>query len=233
MTEGSTEPERLAIYIKSLPGFEKYTQIDGNYGHVGAALADAVLQSNNDYERNVRHRIARIRKMYARETSLQDLKQLLQRITAAEFLDWNGTRKPATFLDLVGLLGREGVNTEDDLRKWLPGEESSTKLREIHFIGPKTVDYLRILVGLPFAAMDRHLLGFLECAGIGKFNYARSQEIVHRAADLLGLDRAHLDHSIWRYMKGGKAAVPGGTRLHLGCARSADRRKSHSAKLFR
>ena len=75
----SREPERLVDYIRSLSRFEIYTQIDGNYGHVGAILADAILQSNNDYERNVRSRIARVREMYARETSLEDLKRLLQR----------------------------------------------------------------------------------------------------------------------------------------------------------
>ena len=71
----SREPERLVDYIRSLSRFEIYTQIDGNYGHVGAILADAILQSNNDYERNVRSRIARVREMYARETSLEDLKR--------------------------------------------------------------------------------------------------------------------------------------------------------------
>jgi hypothetical protein len=77
----SREPERLMDYIRSLSRFEIYTQIDGNYGHVGAILADAILQSNNNYERNVRSRIARVREMYARETSLEDLKRLLQRKT--------------------------------------------------------------------------------------------------------------------------------------------------------
>jgi hypothetical protein len=66
--------------------------------------------------------------------------------------------------------------------------------------------HLKILVGLSVAAMDRHLFGFLERAGIGKLNYERSQEIVHRTADLMKLDRALLDHSIWLYMSGGKAA---------------------------
>jgi hypothetical protein len=87
------------------------------------------LQSNNNYERNVRHRIKRIREVYASNTSLQDLKRLLKQITAAEFLDWDGTRKPKTFLDLVDLLERDGVNTEDELREWLQREGSSEKLR--------------------------------------------------------------------------------------------------------
>lgn len=206
---GSREPERLVGYIRSLSGFEKYTQVDGNYGHVGAILADAILQSNNNYERNVRRRVARIREVYKHETSLEDLKRLLQRVTAQEFLKWNGTRKPKTFCDLVDLFEREGVNTEKDLREWLEREGSSAKLREIRFIGLKTVDYFRILVGLPYAAMDRHLFAFLKRAGIEVgHNYERGQEIIHRAADLMELNRAYLDHSIWRYMSSGAEAVP-------------------------
>jgi hypothetical protein len=196
-------------YIESLSDFKKYTQIDGNYGHVGAILADAVLQSNNKYERTVRPRIARIREEYARQTSLDNLKLVLKRVTAQEFLKWNGTRKPKTFCDLIVLLERERVNTEIDLRNWLDRDGSSAKLRKIRFIGPKTVDYLKILVGLPYAAMDRHLFGFIERVGIEVgHNYDRAQNIIHRAADIMELNRAHLDHSIWRYMSSGVQAVP-------------------------
>lgn len=203
-----TEPEQLVNYIGSLPDFKVYTQIDGNYGHVGATLADAVLQAANNYERTVRPRIERIRQTYARETNLNDLKRLLQRATAKELLNWNG-RRAKTFLELVDLLDREGVDTEDDLRGWLRRDGSGAKLCNIRFIGPKTVDYLKILVGFPLAAMDRHLFKFLELAGIGKLNYERDyergQEVVHNAADLMKLNRAHLDHSIWRYMSGSGA----------------------------
>jgi endonuclease III len=203
-------PEQLAAYISSLSNFVKYTEIDGNYSHVGATLADAVLQSNNDYERNVRRRIARIRTIYAGAPKLSDLKRLLLRIKVQEFLDWKGTRKLGTFLDLVDLLQREVVDTEDDLRQWLSVPDSREKLLAIRFIGPKTADYLKILVGLPVAAMDRHLLGFLELAGLGKLSYPTGQDVVHKTADLMQLDRAHLDHSIWRYMSSGKASAVDG-----------------------
>jgi hypothetical protein len=36
--------------------------------------------------------------------------------------------------------------------------------------------------------------------GLGKLSYGRGQEIVHQTADLMGMDRAHMDHSIWRYI---------------------------------
>jgi len=212
-------PEQLAAYINSLSDFVKFTEIDGNYGHIGATLADAVLQANNNYERNVRSRIVRIRTLYADAPRLSDLRRVLLRITIQEFLNWNGIRKPSTFLDLVDLLQREVVDTEDDLRQWLSTPDSHEKLLAIRFIGPKTADYLKILVGLPVAAMDRHLLGFLELAGLGKLSYPAGQDVVHRTADLMQLDRAHLDHSIWRYMSGSKVSAIHGMPV---CGQPAD-----------
>lgn len=41
--EVGSEAERVANYIKSLKGFEKHSP-GGNYGHVGATLANAILQ---------------------------------------------------------------------------------------------------------------------------------------------------------------------------------------------
>ena len=138
--------EQVASYIRSLPGFEKRQQ-GGDYNHVGATLANVVLQSNNNYERTVRPRIKRIREKYADATTLHDLDRVLKQIGPQEFLRWNGTRKPKTFLELIDLLLREGVNSERDLREWLKKEGSEAKLLKIRFIGQKSVDYLKIWSG--------------------------------------------------------------------------------------
>ena len=201
---------RLAQFILSRPGFVIYTKIDGNYGHIGAALADAVLQSNNHYARSVRPRIARIRERYAAHRDLRALQILLKAISVHDFLNWQGKRRAKTFQDLIDLLDRDEVNTEQDLRQWLEQEDSRTKLLSIKFIGPKTVDYLKILVGLPCAAMDRHLNTFLENAGCRNLSYEMAQDLVHRTARLMNINPAHLDHSIWRYMSGDTTPVPCG-----------------------
>ncbi len=198
---------RLVAYIRSLPDFEIYTAIDGNYGHLGATLADAVLQANNNYERNVRRRIGEIREQHPTAMNLSGLRELLRSMTTQEFLRWRGTRKSRTFNDLTALLEAEGVNTEADLGGWLKKDGSRAKLIAIRFIGDKTADYLKILVGLPVAAVDRHLLLFLGEAGLGGLDYASAQDVIHRAADLMALDRAYLDHSIWRYMSS-RAVAP-------------------------
>jgi hypothetical protein len=201
-TAKKSGPGKLADYIRSLPNFVMYSENGESYGHIGATLADAVLQANSNYELTVRKRVANIRKEYSNETSLGALNQLLKKVTIQDFLQWNGTRKPETFLRLVSLLQSEGVNTEDDLREWLQRDDSGAKLRNIPSVGPKTVDYLKILVGLSEAAIDRHMLNFIDRAGLGKMNYEQAKELIHQTADLMKLDRANLDHSIWRYMSG-------------------------------
>jgi len=56
---------KLAKYVKRLDDFIHYETYDGDYNHMGAIVADAVLQRNMKYESHVRPRIDRIRKDYA------------------------------------------------------------------------------------------------------------------------------------------------------------------------
>ena len=36
----------LVAYVHTLPDFQHYTSIDGAYDHIGATVADAILQAN-------------------------------------------------------------------------------------------------------------------------------------------------------------------------------------------
>jgi len=107
---------------------------------------------------------------------------------------------PMRFEAVLALFLHEGVDTEAELRDWLWHSDGATKLRTIQGIGPKTADYFKILVGIPESAIDRHLLGFLLMAGIGPVGYEEAQAIINATADLMGVGRAHSDHSIWQYM---------------------------------
>ncbi len=60
---------------------------------------------------------------------------------------------------------------------------------------------ISVLVGIPAVAIDRRLLKFLNIAGINCDSYIDAQEVINVASDLLGHDRAHLDHRIWQYME--------------------------------
>jgi hypothetical protein len=48
------------------------------------------------------------------------LSQNSSRKSVFRFLEWKEPRKSQTFRHLIDLLAQEGVNTEDELREWLP-----------------------------------------------------------------------------------------------------------------
>jgi hypothetical protein len=62
------------------------------------------------------------------------------------------------------------------------------------------VYYLRILVGIPAVAVDVHVMRFLRFAGIKAVSYQEACRLVSAAADRMGIDRAVLDDSIWKFM---------------------------------
>jgi hypothetical protein len=143
--------EHLAEYIRELGDqFKIYEDIDGNYGHIGATIADAILQANRDYEKIVRPRVDAIREKYAKYTTTTALDELLNSITICQFLNYKGKDR---------------------------------------------------LVGFPTAAPDIHLTDFLEEASIPYRNYDDAKDIINNCADILQVDRGHLDHSIWQYRR--------------------------------
>jgi thermostable 8-oxoguanine DNA glycosylase len=107
---------------------------------------------------------------------------------------------------VVALFLAEGIETQNDLKQWLLTASNLHKLRAIKGIGPKTIDYFKILVGISTSAIDRHLHAFLGLAGLAGCNYVQAQSIINAAADLLGQSKAYFDHSIWQYMSQSAAA---------------------------
>jgi len=195
-----SDPQRLARYVQSLPDFKFYETIDGNYDHIGATVADAVLQANNKYATHVKPRVNRILFQYPEARTTRSVLHLLESITATEYLDWRGEDRAERFNHILELFSKEDIEVEADLREWLSQETNLLKLKSIKGIGPKTIDYFKILVGISTSAIDRHLLNFLEYAGLTPCGYMDAQAIINATADILFVDRAFFDHSIWQFM---------------------------------
>jgi hypothetical protein len=199
---------RLVQHIESLTDFV-YHHVDPPYGHIGATIADSVLQANNKYDTHVTPRIQRILRRWPNAKTVTALVDLMRSVPAVTFLNWNGEDRAGRFISILNLLGREHVESEAELHSWLTKDANSRKLLAINGVGPKTVDYLKIMVGLQSIAIDRRLLKFFAKAGIamtpGDYDVAR--DILKRAAAFLSIPQADFDHSIWRYM-GGEHIAP-------------------------
>jgi len=195
-----TDPENLAHYVRSLPDFVIYETIDGNYNHIGATAADAVLQANMRYATHVKPRVNRILETYPEARTTTAVLQLLEEVSATEFLNWRGQDRAERFSSVLHLLASEHIETEANLRDWLLKDTNLLKLRSIKGIGLKTADYFKILVGFSTSAIDRHLLKFLGLAGLAPSGYSKAQAVINATADIMSVDRAYFDHSIWQYM---------------------------------
>lgn len=194
----------LSEFINGLPDFIVVTEIDGNYQHLGAIIADAVLQANRNYETQVRHRIKRIREKFPDANTLSGVKKAISENTTSHFLDWKDLDRTKRFEEIVVFFSTEDIETENDLKEWLMDEENVIKLKKIKGIGPKTIDYFKILTGIQTCAIDRRLLDFLKQAGIEVSSYNEAKEIINSAADIMNIERAYFDHSIWKYMEKNK-----------------------------
>lgn len=211
-----SDAEKIIQHIHLLPDFVIYTSIDGNYNHIGATLADAILQANMRYATHVKPRVNRILASYSTTNTTSALNELLKKICTREFLNWRGENRIDRFNQVLSLLSDENIETEGNLRNWLLDNNNLPKLRSINGIGPKTVDYFKILVGISTSAIDRHLLDFLIMAGLKPNNYSEAQTMINAAADKLSIDRAQFDHSIWQFMSK-RAASTGGKLIDNVC----------------
>jgi endonuclease III len=208
--EAREKAVRLVSYIRRLEDFAIVDYIDGQYGHMGATIADAILQAGTRYDTVVRPRVREIRNAYPEAGTTSGFWRLIEKEGAKRVLRWRHDEKPNRVIALTRFLLNERIETEDDLAVWLGDEANRPRLLELRGIGPKTADYLKILVGIQTAAADRYVFRLLEEADAAAADYQEAKEILNFAADAMGVERAVLDHGVWQYMskRGRRRAEP-------------------------
>ena len=135
--------------------------------HLGAVLADAVLQAGLNYRTVIRPRIARIQTNYPQAARLSGVNSIIERGLVSDFLLWKHPTKVSRFTRLASLLGANSVEDTNDLRQWLKHRRSKDQLLSLSGVGPKTYDYMCCLVGIDRIAVDRHIRTFTRDAGVG------------------------------------------------------------------
>ena len=208
-TRAVSDAERVAAFV-SLCGIALVKELALPYHHMGATITDAVLQSGLCYETVVRPRVQHVMSAFPEANTTSAFLDLVRERGGAEVVQWSHPEKLRRMEGVAELFISEGVETEADLRDWLCGEgpdcaANAAKLAAVRGVGPKTIDYLKILCGEEeTAAVDVHLLRFLEQAGVRAQDYESARTTITQAAGLLGVSVACLDHSIWMYMSRGK-----------------------------
>lgn len=173
-------------------------QVWGGWEHMGAVVCDAGLQAGVRYETVVRPRIERLIAAWPDPTLSTFEAHIADPAALEGVLQFRG-RKLDTIRQLISHLRSEEIDTVHEFSSWVDLPSNATSLFEIKGIKDKTVDYLRMLVGLPGAAVDRHLRRFVQRAWPEAATYTEVHDLVVRAAEAGGHDLGGLEHAIWNY----------------------------------
>lgn len=169
------------------------------YQHMGAVLADSVLQAGLNYAKVVRPRIATILRTFPHATTVKILIEVIEREGSPRFLQWEHREKVSRFDSLIGFVAEAKIESTFELGEALQDESFRADIQRVRGVGPKTVDYMSCLVGVDCIAVDRHIRGFAESAGLEDDSYDYLRDVFSFAADLLSISRREFDASIWQY----------------------------------
>jgi 3-methyladenine DNA glycosylase/8-oxoguanine DNA glycosylase len=194
------EARMVADYARLHGGDRPPTSPRPTNDHIGAVLADSVLQAGVRYETVVRPRVTRIVTLYPEAQNLDGLGQLLTRVDTSEFLMWRHPIKVKRFERLVEFFDDRSLNCTETVAKFLDSKQARTLLLELNGVGPKTYDYLCNLLGLDRIAVDRHVITFASEAGVIADGYEHVQRVTSYAADLLGIMRRDFDAWMWHHV---------------------------------
>lgn len=198
-THGSDDPgvRSLLVEIEARIGPGPF-QVWGGWNHMGAVVCDAGLQAGMRYESVIRPRIEHLIAAWPDPTLSAFEAEMTDRAALEGVLNFHGP-KLDTIRSLSSHLRAEQIDTVQEFATWLDLPSNAASLFEIKGIKDKTADYLRLLVGLPGAAVDRHLRRFVQRAWPEAATYAEVHDLVVRAADASGHDLGGLEYAIWNY----------------------------------
>jgi hypothetical protein len=188
----------VADYARELGADTERQEVRPVYDHMGALLADSVLQAGLNYKSVVRPRVEAILSEYPDCDRTSELVRLVDCGRAASFLNWRHAEKVGRFEALVWFLKDNSIETVSDLELWLHRPAFVSLLREVRGVGPKTVDYMGCLVGLDSFAVDRHVRTFARRVGVINDDYDFLKSVFCCAADLLSVSRRQFDAWVWR-----------------------------------
>lgn len=189
---------RVANYAKELGADIDRHEIRPTYEHMGALLADSVLQAGLNYNSVVKPRIVAILAQYPDCNRTSALRGLVERGETTLFLNWSHSEKVRRFGELVAFLTEASIEQVDDLKDHLTDKAFVVALRDVRGIGPKTVDYMGCLVGMDSVAVDRHVRTFAKRVGVIEEDYDYLKAVFCYAADLLSVSRREFDAWVWR-----------------------------------
>jgi hypothetical protein len=191
---------QLAKFVMRLNDFVVTRRDGAGYDHMGAIICDSILQAGLNYRSVVAPRIKELllRWPSGRRTSV--FASMTKRYGIRDVLNWRDKEKPHRISALTDFFLRRSIETESELAEWLLDSSHASSLIDVRGVGPKTIDYIKSLVGVQTVAVERQVRTFVSWAGLSLNSYNEIRSVVCDAARLLGHDSCDLDHAIWKYV---------------------------------
>jgi len=167
---------------------------------MGATITDSVLQAGLNYRQVVYPRILKLLKEFPDYKTTCDFIILMQVFPLKELISWRNEKKLERIKTLSWFFYDNQIENEDHLALWMNNKNNLLKLAQIEGVGPKTIDYLKMLSGNQAIAVDRHLFKFLELADITIETYQEANAIYCKAAETLKISQYELDRKVWLFM---------------------------------
>ena len=176
------------------------------FTHLGALMADAILQAGLDYASVVRPRVERIMANPA-TAQIDGVMRVVREGRTGSFLDWTHHEKIGRFDGLAHHFDRHWIGTVPALRERMGEGEFREGLLELRGIGPKTRDYIGALCGRnDVIAVDRHIVSFAEAAGVAG-GYGDVASVFREAAGILEIPPRNFDSWVWKSERERKRAL--------------------------
>jgi len=191
--------QTIANFLASVVATETGLERTG-YSHMGATLTDTVLQAGLNYRSVVLPRVRHVLDVYPQADTTTNFWQVLCDFGPGTVLRWSNPEKIQRLSRIVDLFLTKNLETESDVASWLSSASAAAELLSIKGVGPKTLDYLKILVGIPSVAVDRHIRTLFRIVGLEYKDYDDFKSVIYQAAEILNTQPQILDGIIWQYV---------------------------------
>jgi hypothetical protein len=168
--------------------------------HMGAVICDAALQAGLSYRTVVEPRVERLIEHWPTASKVSVFAGKVDSFGLAEILRWRHEEKLSRARRLLDWLLAAQVETCGDLAAVLVQQVTVEDLLKLHGVGPKTVDYLGVLVGVPTVAVDRHHRTFLLWAGVPVGGYLETRNLLLDVAAELRVEPRVYDEAVWAFV---------------------------------
>ena len=185
-------------------GIDASTEVSRGWAHIGAIIVDATLQRRQNYNATVKPRVDALVMAWPDAATTSGFRQRLDTGKLSEVISWPSPGRLAQVEDITRVFERQGIETVVELRVTLGDHAKRAVLREalavVRHVGPKTLDYMDILSGIPTGvAVDVRIRRVVQAAGIEDLSYGHVAAVIRAAAAGRGWRAGDLDAALWQF----------------------------------